>query len=103
MDDLNPDPAELGGREASPRGLWLVGLLEAASLAVLLINLLTADNPALAQAIGPIHGLLYLIGIAWVWSNRLPTLSKVLVLIPAAGTLIAARHHTRTLNRKNPS
>lgn len=64
MDDLTPDPGQLGERGISPRGLWLVGLQEAASLAVLVINLLTADNAAVAQAIGSIHGLLYVIGIA---------------------------------------
>lgn len=46
---------------------------------------------------GSVHGLFYLTGIALVWTNRLPTFSKVLVLIPAIGTLLAARHQTRIL------
>lgn len=85
-----------------PRGLWVVGALEAASLAVLLVNLATVNAPALSQAVGPVHGLLYLVGIVLVWSNRLPALSKVVVLIPAVGTLLAARHHTRTVEQENP-
>lgn len=83
--------------------MWLVGALEAASLAVLLANLATVDSPALSQAVGPLHGLLYLVGIVLVWSNRLPVLSKVVVLLPAVGTLLAARHHTHTLaSETNP-
>ena len=102
MTERHHNPYGLGERSVSPRGLWVVGVLEAVSLAILLVNLATGNNAALAQAVGPIHGLLYLVGIALVWTNRLPTLSKVLVLIPAVGTLLAARHHARTIDGKNP-
>jgi hypothetical protein len=96
------DVADPGEPTAGPRRLWVVGVLEAASLAVLLVNLVTADDPALAQAVGPVHGLFYLIGIALVWTQRLPAVAKVLVLIPAVGTLLAARHSTRTSDEKRP-
>jgi hypothetical protein len=87
---------------AAPRGLWAVGVLEAVSLAVLLVNLAVAHNPAVAQATWPVHGLLYLTGIALVWGNRLPRLSKVLVLLPAVGTLLAARHHASFVLGRTP-
>ena len=96
MDDPIGDPLGTHQQPAIPRGLWLVGLLEAASLAILLLNLATADRAQVAQALGPVHGLLYLVGIALVWTNRLPGLSKVLVMIPAVGTLLAARAAART-------
>jgi hypothetical protein len=89
MSQRHDDPYGLSQRPVPARALLLVGILEAASLAVLLLNLAIGHNPGLAQAVGPVHGLLYLVGIALVWANRLPTLSKVLVLVPAVGTLLA--------------
>lgn len=82
-------------RSAPSRLLWTVGLLEASSLVVLLTNLFTANNASVAQATGPIHGLLYLTGIALVWSNGFPTRSKLFVLIPAVGTLLATSAQAR--------
>ena len=98
MDDLLPTEPDLpAASQATPaRVMWVVGALEAASLAVLLVNLAVGHRADLAAGVGPLHGLLYLVGIALVWSNRLPTVSKVLVLVPAVGTLLAVRFGSRT-------
>lgn len=83
------------GSEPPTRMVWIIGILEAIRLAILLINLAAGDVRAIAQAVGPIHGLLYLSGIALVWTKHYPRVAKALVVIPAIGTLLAARLHRR--------
>ncbi|WP_375423935.1 hypothetical protein [uncultured Friedmanniella sp.] len=71
--------------------LWWVGSTEALTLAVLLVNLATVHVGGLAAALGPVHGLLYLVGVVLVWSSRSRWSARLLVLVPAVGTLLALR------------
>jgi hypothetical protein len=76
---------------AASRWLRWVGVGEAATLALLLANLATAHNRSLAQGIGPLHGLLYLAGIALVWTATRAPRARLLALVPGIGALLASR------------
>lgn len=81
-------PPVPGGQARAAR---LVGALEALSLFVLVVNVVTVHLAPLAQLLGPTHGLLYLSGIALVWSNPYPARRKWLAVVPGVGTWFATR------------
>lgn len=77
------------------RLLRIVGILEAATLALLLLNLVTVHWRTLTSILGPVRGLAYISAIivsvlvsggaarVWLWS-----------LIPGVGGLLAGRNAT---------
>ena len=75
----------------SLRTFRIVAVVEALTLVVLLVNLVTVHLDGLAAAIGPVHGSAYLIGIALAWSARLPARARLLTLVPGVGALLAVR------------
>ena len=72
---------------------WLrwTSVLEALSLAVLLINLATAHLPAVTSTTGPVHGFAYLATIAVAFLLPLSTGTRLLTLVPGVGGLLALR------------
>ena len=73
------------------RTLRWVGLGEALTLVLLLANRMTLDDPTLSRGVGPLHGLLYVVGIALVWTATGARRPRLLALVPGIGTLLAAR------------
>lgn len=73
--------------------LWLrrVSWAETVSLLVLLGNLATAHVPAVASAVGPLHGTLYLACIAITLLLPVPKGSRWLSAVPGVGGLLALR------------
>jgi hypothetical protein len=75
------------------RALRIIGVIEAATLALLLLNLVTMHWHILTSVLGPVHGLAYLSAIivavlisagsarVWLWA-----------LIPGVGGLLAVRN-----------
>ncbi|MGH3252394.1 MAG: hypothetical protein ACRDOI_40130 [Trebonia sp.] len=84
LDGLPP-----GKRPALP-ALAVIGGLETASLAALVVNLAVGNNQQIAQMLGPAHGTLYLAGIALTWTATRLTRARLLSVIPVAGSLLAA-------------
>ena len=74
-----------------PWALPVSAAVEAVSLAALLINLMTAHVPALAAALGPVHGCAYLAAIALTWAGRYPRRARWLALVPGIGAGLAVR------------
>ena len=72
---------------------WLrwTSVLEALSLAVLLINLATVHHPVVTSTTGPLHGFAYLATIAIAFLLPLPTGTRLLTLVPGVGGLLALR------------
>ena len=81
------------------RTLWWVGIGEALTLLLLVGNRVTVDAPSLSQGVGPLHGLLYLVGIALVWTTTRAARPRVLALVPGIGTLLAAATAPTELGR----
>lgn len=73
------------------RWLRVVAVLEPLTLLVLVGNLATVHVAALAAALGPVHGTLYLAGIALAWAAALPRRSRLLAVVPAVGAWLATR------------
>ncbi|MGW7052541.1 hypothetical protein [Streptomyces sp. NPDC054887] len=75
------------------RLLLIAARVEAASLVVLLANLLTAHSPAVASLAGPLHGTAYLVVIATAWPAGGAASSRVrwLAAVPGVGGLLALR------------
>jgi hypothetical protein len=73
------------------RWLRVASVGEAASLAVLLVNLATAHLSAVASAVGPLHGFAYLATIATAFLLPLPAGIRLLTLVPGIGGLLALR------------
>ena len=74
------------------RLLRIAATVEAASLAVLLINLVTVHFAPVASLLGPIHGTAYLLVIGSALSTRPATLgARLLALVPGIGGLLALR------------
>ena len=90
MTDLDGLPAAT--RWTGHRALLIVGALEALSLLVLVVNLVTVHLAPLASALGPVHGLLYLSGIGLTFRATRATRPRLLSLVPAIGGLLAARY-----------
>ena len=73
--------------------LRVASVFEVLILAVLLGNLLTAHNPAISGAIGPIHGLTYLtVVITAMLTEGMPGRVKLLAWIPIVGGLLTLRN-----------
>ena len=73
------------------RALRAAAAVEALSLLVLVLNLVTGHVPALASAVGPIHGCAYLIAIALTWSMTRTPAIRALSIIPGFGALLVPR------------
>lgn len=84
-----------------PELRWLrwASVVETASLAVLLVNLVTVHHPLVTSATGPVHGFAYLATIAVSFLLPLPATTRLLTLVPGVGGLLAlrrARHDPAT-------
>jgi hypothetical protein len=65
------------------RVLGILSVLELVSVLVLLGNLLTVHNEAVASALGPAHGALYLaVAVTALFGRGLATTTRVFALIP---------------------
>ena len=71
------------------RTLRVAAAVEAASLALLLLNLVTVHAPAASALLGPLHGTAYLLTIVTAWPLRGAT--RWLALVPGVGGLLALR------------
>ncbi|MEV5478356.1 DUF3817 domain-containing protein [Streptomyces sp. NPDC127159] len=72
--------------------LKFAAAVELVSLAVLLINLATLHDPAVASLTGPIHGCAYLVAIVSVLRDPMKRGTTIaLALIPGAGATLALR------------
>ncbi len=69
--------------------LVVVSVVETITLAVLLINLVTAGNHRVAQAVGPVHGGLYLAGIALTFLATRDLRARLTSVIPVVGSIVA--------------
>jgi hypothetical protein len=76
---------------------WLrrVSWAETCSLLVLLANLATVHLPAVASAVGPLHGTLYLACIATTLLLPVPRAARWLSAVPGVGGLLALRRADR--------
>jgi hypothetical protein len=81
------------------RALEVLSVLELASIAVLLANLVTVHLPGLASALGPIHGTLYLaVAVTALLGRNLLLRTRLLALVPVLGgvfTLVNVRREAR--------
>ncbi len=73
------------------RALRTAAAVEALSLLILLLNLATAHNAAVASAVGPIHGCAYLIAIVITWSLTKTSSARAISFIPGIGALLVLR------------
>ncbi len=73
------------------RWLTVASVVEAASLLVLVLNRASVHLPAVASAVGPLHGFAYLATIATAFLVPLATRSRLLALVPGIGGLLALR------------
>ncbi|MBW5426113.1 hypothetical protein GKQ77_31915 [Streptomyces sp. BG9H] len=75
------------------RTLRIAAAAEAASLALLLGNLLTVHAPALSALLGPLHGTAYLVVIATTWMTPAAATpgTRWRALVPGIGGLLALR------------
>ncbi|GAA4608964.1 hypothetical protein BJY16_007099 [Actinoplanes octamycinicus] len=83
-----PDPAVRPSR----RPLEIAALIELASLAVLLLNLVTAHLKPITSLGGPIHGCAYLFVVILTATNTAARTARLLALVPGIGGLLALRH-----------
>ncbi|GAA3137434.1 hypothetical protein GCM10010466_30400 [Planomonospora alba] len=76
------------------RVLRIAAGLEAASLAVLLANLLTVHSEAITTPTGPVHGMSYLVVIATasMAPSAAPSGTRWRAFVPGVGGLLALRH-----------
>ena len=78
-------------RRSSYSALVWIAVLEALSLTVLLVNLATGDNQHVAQGVGPLHGALYLAGIALTCRSSRVKRVRLLAFVPVVGAFLAVR------------
>ncbi|CAM5665686.1 hypothetical protein SALBM135S_00133 [Streptomyces alboniger] len=71
------------------RTLRVAAAVEAASLALLLGNLVTVHASAVSGLLGPLHGTAYLVTIATAWP--LGGTARALALVPGVGGLLVLR------------
>jgi uncharacterized protein DUF3817 len=71
--------------------LRILAAVEAVSLAVLLINLVTWHADPVTSLGGPVHGTAYLAVIAFTGLTPFPAAGRWLALIPGVGGLLALR------------
>ncbi len=81
------------------RWLTVASVVEAASLLVLVLNRASVHLPAVASAVGPLHGFAYLATIATAFLVPLATRSRLLALVPGIGGLLALRSARATAGR----
>ncbi|MFE9397456.1 hypothetical protein [Streptomyces flavidovirens] len=83
------------------RALRISAGVEAASLAALLLNLLTTHTQAISTLVGPLHGTAYLVVIATTWPVPAAASSgaRWLALVPGVGGLLALRRIRSHLRR----
>ncbi|GAA2384786.1 hypothetical protein GCM10010420_03880 [Streptomyces glaucosporus] len=81
-----------------PSTLRIAAGTEAASLAVLLANLLTVHAEAVTSLGGPLHGTAYLATVAATWQATTPAEpgARRRALVPGVGGLLALRRIRRT-------
>ncbi|MEV0123402.1 hypothetical protein AB0I16_18065 [Streptomyces sp. NPDC050703] len=74
------------------RTLRAAAAVEAASLALLLLNLVTVHAPAASALLGPLHGTAYLVTVAatWMLQDVAPG-ARWLALVPGVGGLLVLR------------
>lgn len=81
------------------RTLEVLSVLELLSMAVLLINLVTAHVDGVASVLGPVHGALYLaVAVTALLGRDLLLRTRLLALVPVLGgvfTLINVRKEAR--------
>ncbi|MEC4572860.1 hypothetical protein [Streptomyces virginiae] len=77
------------------RVLRIASQVEAASLALLLVNLLTVHTEAVASLGGPVHGTAYLIVILTVRRASPEPAARSRAWIPGVGGLLALRQLRR--------
>jgi hypothetical protein len=70
------------------RALLVAAVVEAISLLILFGNLATAHHPALAAAVGPIHGTAYLVVILLTWTRGHSRRARLLAMVPGIGGLL---------------
>ena len=80
------------------RWLSIATAAELVSLGALLLNLVTAHVPAVASALGPVHGFCYLATIALAWQLPVPTPVRLRSLVPAVGGLLVLRSTAATVD-----
>ncbi|MEE1942414.1 DUF3817 domain-containing protein [Streptomyces sp. TRM 70361] len=75
------------------RVLRIAAGAEAASLAVLLLNLFTVHAEPVSSLMGPLHGMAYLVTIIAVWqvTTAADPAARWYSLVPGAGGLLALR------------
>ncbi|MER7191296.1 DUF3817 domain-containing protein [Streptomyces flaveolus] len=75
------------------RTLRIAAAVEAASLIVLLVNLLTVHAKPVTSLCGPLHGMAYLVAIAMTWTapGSATSRARPLSLVPGAGAMLALR------------
>jgi hypothetical protein len=71
------------------RALRIAAGVEAASLAVLLVNLATVHAGAVTSLGGPVHGTAYLAVIACTWLVPATAKARRWALVPGIGGLLA--------------
>ncbi|MCZ2821677.1 hypothetical protein O2V63_15130 [Modestobacter sp. VKM Ac-2977] len=81
------------------RWLTVAAAVETASLVLLLTNLATVHLPAVASALGPVHGFCYLVVIVLAWQLPVPTRVRLRALVPAIGGLLVLRLWHRAASR----
>lgn len=79
------------GRRWLRRVFWA----ETATLLALVVNLATVHLPAVASAVGPVHGTLYLACIAITLLLPVPNSARWLSAVPVVGGLLALRRADR--------
>ncbi|MCI2418146.1 DUF3817 domain-containing protein [Saccharopolyspora sp. K220] len=87
------------------RTLRIAAIAEAASLAVLLINLLTAHVRTITTLVGPLHGMAYLVTIAMTFATTAAASARWYAVIPGIGGLLVLRRirsHSRTNEPLDP-
>jgi hypothetical protein len=73
--------------------LWkILPVAEMITLLVLLVNLVVGDNPAVAAAIGPVHGCAYLsVIVLALMTENASARARWLTLVPGVGGFLSAR------------
>jgi hypothetical protein len=86
------------------RTLEVLSILELASIAVLLTNLLTVHVDGVASVLGPVHGALYLaVAVTALLGRGLLLRTRLLALIPVAGGVLTIVNVRREARRTEPA
>ena len=84
------------------RALRVAAVVEAVSLAVLLVNLVTLHAEAVTSLGGPVHGTAYLAVIACTWLVPTGPKARWLAVVPGVGGLLAVRGTARAPRGARP-